>query len=345
MNDEHHEPRRTPPPAVAAASPANDVPPVETLRPVAYLEIKAAALLLFTLALILGSGLYLLYARGAFEPTQTLVLTADDSEGVVVGMDMTFSGFPIGRVRRIELADTGNARIIVDVPRKDAHWLRESSVFTLVRGIVGGTNIRAYTGMLDDKPLADGAVRPVLRGDATAEIPQLMASARELLSNLNALSAQDGALGGSLANVQALTERLNGPGGVLGVLMGNEADARKIVSTLERTNALLARLDGMAARADRQVFGADGSKDALVPEVRATVAQLNGLLADTRTSLQKVDAVPVEAQAIGANAREATTDLGALRAEVESNLRKLESLVNEINRKWPFARDTEIKLP
>jgi len=34
-----------------------------------------------------------------------------------------------------------------------------------------------------------------------------------------------------------------------------------------------------------------------------------------------------------------------LRGEVEANLRKIESLVNEINRKWPFARDTEIKLP
>jgi phospholipid/cholesterol/gamma-HCH transport system substrate-binding protein len=193
--------------------------------------------------------------------------------------------------------------------------------------------------------LPDGAVRPVLRGDATAEIPQLMSSARELLTNLNALTAQDAALGSSLTNVQALTERLNGPGGMLGVLMGTEADAKKLVSTLDRTNALLARLDGMAARADRQVFGSDGSKDALVPEVRATVAQLNGLLADTRTSLKKVDAVLVEAQAIGVNAREATTDLGALRAEVESNLRKVESLVNEINRKWPFARDTELKLP
>ena len=345
MNDENHNARQTPPPGPVPASPATEVPPVETLRPVAYLEIKAAALLLFTVALIVGSGLYLLYARGAFEPTQTLVLTADDSEGVVVGMDMTFSGFPIGRVRRIELAETGNARIIVDVPRKDAHWLRESSVFTLVRGIVGGTNIRAYTGMLNDKLLPDGAVRPVLRGDATAEIPQLMASARELLSNLNALTAQDAALGSSLTNVQALTERLNGPGGMLGVLMGNEADGKKIVATLDRTNALLARLDGMAARVDKQVFGAEGSKEALVPEVRATVAQLNGLLADTRTSLKKVDAVLVEAQAIGANAREATTDLGALRAEVESNLRKVESLVNEINRKWPFARDTELKLP
>ena len=260
-------------------------------------------------------------------------------------MDMTFSGFPIGRVRRIELSDDGNARILVDVPRKDAHWLRQSSVFTLVRGLVGGTNIRAYTGMLSDPLLPDGAVRPVLRGDATAEIPQLMSSARELLGNLNALTAQDAALGTSLGQVQELAARLNGPGGALGVLMGNEADAKKIVATLDRTNTLLARLDGMVARADRQVFGQDGSKDALVPEVRATVVQLNGLLADTRTSLKKVDAVLVEAQAVGANAREATTDLGALRAEVESNLRKVESLVNEINRKWPFARNTELQLP
>ena len=219
-----------PPPSAAPSDPAGtpiaaDAAHVESLRPVAYLELKAAMLLLFTLALIVGSGLYLLYARGAFEATQTLVLTADDSEGVVVGMDMTFSGFPIGRVRRIELAETGNARIVVDVAQKDAHWLRESSVFTLVRGVVGGTNIRAYSGILTDPPLPAGAVRPVLRGDATAEIPQLMASARELLGNLNALTAQDAALGSSLANVQALTQRLNGPGGALSVLMVNEADA------------------------------------------------------------------------------------------------------------------------
>lgn len=325
------------------APPASTPPGMaeEMLRPVPHLHLKALALLVFTLVLIAGSTLYLLHARGAFEPTQTLVLTADDSEGVVVGMDMTFSGFPIGRVRRIELAEQGNVRIVVDVARKDAHWLRVSSIFTLVRGMVGGTNIRAYSGMLQDAPLPDGAVRPVLRGDATAEIPQLMSEARELLANLNALTAQDSALGASMANVQEFTERLKGPGGVLQVLMGNEQDARKIVTTLDRTNALLARIDGMAAKADTQVFGTGG----VLPEVQATVAQLGGLLADTRASLKKVDAVLAEAQAVGANVREGTADLGALRAEVEANLRKIEGLVNEINRKWPFARDTEVKLP
>ena len=41
----------------------------------------------------------------------------------------------------------------------------------------------------------------------------------------------------------------------------------------------------------------------------------------------------------------ATADLGALRAEVDASLRKVEQLINEVNRKWPFARDTEVKLP
>ncbi len=313
-------------------------------RPVAHLRAKAAALLLFTLALITGSALYLLHARGVFEPTQQLVLVADDSEGVAVGMDMTFSGFPIGRVRHIGLAPDGNVHITVDVAQRDAHWLRTSSVFTLVRGLVGGTAIKAYSGILDDPLLPDGAMRPVLRGDATAEIPQLMATARELLGNLRALTAQDSALAATAANAQALTERLQGPGGALGLLMGNERDARKVLATLERTNALLARLDGMAAKADTQVFGAQG----LLPEAQAAVAQLGGLLQDTRASLRKADAVLAEAQAVGANVRAASTDLGALRAEVEANLRKIDALLNQVNRTWPFARDPkdlELTLP
>ncbi|RYX95866.1 MAG: MCE family protein [Comamonadaceae bacterium] len=313
-----------------------DFPP-----PVQNLEFKAILLLAFMLALVVGSALYVMYARGAFETTQRLVLVADDSEGVVVGMDLTFSGFPIGRVRRIELADDGKARILVDVATKDAHWLRESSVFTMVRGLVGGTNIRAYTGQLTDPPLPEGAVRTVLAGDAAGEVPKLIASAKDLIDNLNGLVSSDGSLGASFGSLKTLTNRLNGPGGALTVLLGSEAEAKKLAVTLDRTNALLARLDGLAAKTDTQVFGDKG----VMPETRATVVQLNALLADARNSLKKVDAVLVEAQAVGANAREASTDLGSLRGEVEASLRKVDGLVNEINRKWPFARDAEVKLP
>src|SRR5262245_26360338 len=152
----------------------------------AHLELKATLLLVVIALLVVGSVVYVLYARGVFEATQRLVLIAENSEGVVVGMDMTFAGFPIGRVRGIELDETGNARILVDVPRRDARWLRESSVYTLVRGLLGNTNLRAYTGIPTDPPLKDGAVKPVLIGDATAEIPKLTNAANELLQKLTA---------------------------------------------------------------------------------------------------------------------------------------------------------------
>ncbi|MCB4364853.1 mammalian cell entry protein [Hydrogenophaga taeniospiralis] len=336
-------------------NPTPTPPPPDQPPPVKNLELKAVILLLLMLALVVGSALYVMYARGMFERTQRLVLVSDDSEGVVVGMDMTFAGFAIGRISRIELADDGNVHFLVDVPSKDARWLRTSSIFTMERSLVGGTRIRAYSGMLEDPPLEDGAVRQVLRGDAAAEIPKLTASVRELLDNLTALTQSDAALAQSLTNVRSVTEQLKGPQGALGVLLGNEADAKKLLLAIDRANALLARsdtlvqrLDSLVANADRQVFGqggGPGGQGGLVNDARATVQQLNGLLTDARGSLTKVDALLVEAQGIASNTKEATTDLGALRSEVDASLRKVDALMNDINRKWPFARETEIKLP
>ena len=322
------------------APPPPGAPPAPLPTP-PHLEFKATLLLIALLLMVVGAALYLSYARGAFEPTQQLVLVADDAEGVSVGMDLSFAGFAIGRVRRIELGPDGNARILIDVPLKDAHWLRTSSVFAMQRGVVGNTNIRAYSGILTDPKLPDGAVRPVLRGDATAEIPRLMAEARQLLQNLNAISAEGSSINASLANVKAFTDKLNGNGGAMGALFGGDTQAVKLQTALDRTNTLLARLDGLATKADTQVFGADG----VMRDARATVQQLNAMLVDARASLKKVDAVLDDVKVVGDNAKVATTDLGALRAQVESSLRNIDALIIEVNRKWPFARDTQLKVP
>jgi phospholipid/cholesterol/gamma-HCH transport system substrate-binding protein len=322
-----------------------DAPDQMPARAVPNAEFKAALLLILFAVLVVGSVAYLMYARGAFEATQKLVLVADDSDGVTVGMDVTFSGFAIGRVRRIELSPEGKARVIVDVPEKDAHWLRSSSIFTLERGLVGGARLRAFTGIPSDPALKDGEMRTLLVGDASAEIPRVLAAAKELVQNLTALTASDAALDMALRNVQTATGKLNGPGGAIGMLVGDDKNARLLV---ERANALLVSVDKMAVKADnlignadRRVFGKDGA----MTDAQGAIVQLNALLIDARSSLKKMDAVLVEAQAVGANARVATADLGALRADVDINLRRIEQLVNDINRKWPFARDTEIKLP
>jgi len=34
-----------------------------------------------------------------------------------------------------------------------------------------------------------------------------------------------------------------------------------------------------------------------------------------------------------------------LRSEVDASLRKVSRMIEEVNRRWPFAKSTEIKLP
>ena len=303
-------------------------------RPIAHIERKAAFLLVTVASLVLAFLGYVMYARGVFESTQQLVLLSDDSEGVMVGMDLTFSGFPIGRVRRIELATDGKARMVIDVPRKDAHWLRTSSIFTMERGMVGDTRIRAFSGILTDPPLPANSERTVLRGDTNAEIPRIVASTRALLENLENMTGSESSINASLKNLRSVTDKLNGRYGFLTVALGSEDKAKKIIAMLDQINGLL-------LKTDQRIYGANGVMDG----TQASVAQLTGLLTDARASLLKIDGVLAEAQVVATNARIASTDLGALRAEVELSLRKVGQLVDEVNRKWPFARDMEIKLP
>jgi phospholipid/cholesterol/gamma-HCH transport system substrate-binding protein len=323
-------------------------PATVTSVPIRHLELKAALLLVLTGALVVGYIVYVLYARGVFDHTQRLVLVTDNSEGVFVGMDLTFAGFAIGRVRRIELGEDGKAQITIAVPVPDARWLRVSSVFTMERALVGGTRIRAFSGQLGDPPLPDGAVRAVLRGDATDELPALIATMKGVLENLQSLTAADSSLGTTLGNVRTVTERMAGRSGVLAAALGSEENAKKVIAALDRSNKLLDSMSGVSAKlnqtldkTDQRMFGAGGVMD----ESQKAVVQLNAILGDARESLKKADAVLADAQKIGANASAATDGLGALRGEVDASLRKVNSLIDEVNRKWPFKRDTELKLP
>ena len=312
------------------------------------LQFKVGLLLGLTLMVALGFLAYALYARGVFEPKQRLTLISENAEGVSIGMDLTFSGFPIGRVERIRLGDDARARIDIEIPLKDARWVRNSTIFTLERGVVGGARIRAFTGNLQDAPLPDGAERTVLRGDTQEEIPRMVATLRQTLENVEQITSAQGSLQQSLAGLRKATDRLGGKHGALGFALGNDEDARKIVQSIERANELLAsfggvtrRLDAVIAKADQRVLGEGG----VVDGTQRAVAQANGILAEMRESLKCVDKILADAQSVAGDAKAATVDLGALRAEVDASLRKVTGLIEEINRKWPFARDAEIKLP
>jgi phospholipid/cholesterol/gamma-HCH transport system substrate-binding protein len=322
---------------------------------VKYLGVKVGVVLALIPVIAIGLLLYSLYARGVFDRTQALTLIASDAEGVVIGMPIMFSGFPIGQVANMALDEMGRVRIGVNIKVKDARWLRTSSVFSLEKQILGGAKIRVVSAKLQDPELPAGSERQLVSKDAAQDIPQVIARANSILQNIDEIIRPDSSFNQTLANLKSVTERMAGEYGVLAGVTGSPEQAKKVLDTVDSVNALLASLKGVTARADGvlaktddRMFGQGGVMD----EGKRAIAQLNAILTEARDSLKKADEVLATAQAAtteiknaASNVKDATTDLGALRTEVDGSIRKVNGLIDEINRKWPFARKTEIKLP
>lgn len=299
-----------------------------------HLGLKVGLLVGATALIAVAFLLYTLFARGLFEPTRSVTLIADDVGNVAIGMPLNFSGFPIGEVKRITLTEEGQGKVEIIVPTKNMHWLRSTSVFTLQKSLVGGAKIRVFSTDLNAPPLALDSTPQLYTGDISEELPVLIARAKALLDNLERLTHEGSSLDQSLDHVNTVSGRMTGSYGMLEGLLGSADKAKKVVDAIDRSNKLLASLNGISLKLDQRMFGQDGVMD----QADQAMRQVNAALLQTRDSLKKADAIL-------ANAKEASTDLVLLRSEIDDSVNKVNGLIDQVNRKWPFARDVEMKLP
>ncbi|MFH1818425.1 MAG: MlaD family protein [Pseudomonadota bacterium] len=284
---------------------------------------------------------YLLHARGFFEKTFHLQLAAASADGVAPGVPVVFSGIEIGRVTTLGLNENGGIIIHTEFLGRNAKWLKENSSFTLDKPIVGGAKIRVDSPDLGAPALPDNATMLLLTSDISKEIPALVERVKAILANVEYLTRKDGEINATLANVKTVTGRMTGEYGMLEGVLGSPEKARALTDSLDKTRALITKLDGLAAKADQWLFAQDG----MAEQTKASLAQVRLMLNDAQSSLKKADAVMTNAVEISANVNESTQDLAQLRTEIDDAVRKANGLINEINKKWPFAREPEVKLP
>lgn len=320
-----------------------------------HLKLKTGLLLATFPVLLGGLVLYALYARGVFEPTRSVVLISRDAEGLGVGVPVTFSGFPIGEIKRIRLSDEGLVRIELGILEKDARWLRNSSTFSFEKQLLGKQKIRVASPRMADPPLLPDATARLEIEDATQGIPELVNGAKAIVDDLRQLTRPGSHLTLMLADLRAVAGRLNGDYGVLEGLTGSPERARDMLDASRRINRLVTsldrvsvRIDAMLAHSDRKVLGDGG----LVDAARQSTEQVNAILGQVRESLKRADDVLANAQTASTNAKvlsenlkDSSIDLGRLRAEVDDSVQKVNRMLVEINRKWPLARDSRVRLP
>jgi len=299
---------------------------------------------LFAVAsLLLGMAFvgYLLHARGFFEDTFHLQLAASSADGVAPGVPIVFSGIEIGRVTTLGLNDSGGIVIRAEFLGRDAKWLKENSSFTLDKPLVGGAKIRVDSPDLNAPALPDNSTMLLLTSDVSKEIPALVERVKTILTNVEHLTRKDGEFNATLANVKTLTGRMTGEYGMLEGILGSPEKARAVTDSLDKTRALITKLDSLAVKTDQWLYAPNG----VAESTRESLAQLRLMLNDAQSSLKKADALMSNAVEISANLKDGTQDIAALRTEIDDAVRKASALVNEINKKWPFARDPEVKLP
>jgi phospholipid/cholesterol/gamma-HCH transport system substrate-binding protein len=292
---------------------------------------------LFATASLLLTGVflvYLLHARGFFEDTFHLQLAAASADGVAPGVPVVFSGIEIGRVTSLGLNDSGGIIIHTEFLERNARWLKENSTFILDKPIVGGAKIRVDSPDLDAPALPDNATMLLLTSDISKEIPALVERVKAILDNVEHLTRKDGEINATLANAKTITDRMTGEYGVLEGLLGSPEKARALTDSLDNVRVLTQKLDGMIGKTDKWLFESEGVAE-----------QVQLMLNDAQTSLQKVDALMSNAVDISADVKEGTQDIVKLREEIDDAVRKANALVNEINKIWPFKRDPEVKLP
>jgi phospholipid/cholesterol/gamma-HCH transport system substrate-binding protein len=306
---------------------------------------------LFTAVSLLLAGafmVYLLHARGFFEKTFHLQLAASSADGVAPGVPVVFSGIEIGRVTTLGLNDSGGIVIRAEFLERNAKWLKENSTFVLDKPIVGGAKIRVESPDLNAPALPDNATMLLLTSDISKEIPVLVERVKAILANVEHLTRKDGEINATLANVKTVTGRMTGEYGVLEGVLGSPEKARAVTDSLDKTRALITKLDGLALKMDGMAVKTDQwlfAPNGVAEHTRESLAQVRLMLNDAQSSLKKADALMSNAVEISANVKEGTQDIAKLRAEIDDAVRKANALINEINKKWPFARDPEVKLP
>lgn len=305
-------------------------------------ETKVGLYVVITTLLILASIGYVAYKKGIFEPVSTYTLSSKSGEDLTEGMPVLFAGFTIGRVQTLELSESGSVLIRIRIPERHTKWIRANSTFIINKPLLGSPRIVIVTDNVKSPPLSTKEVREVV---TVNDINETIKKLQPLLERINHIAANIEQMTGNLADPQGdvnkilrsagkITENLASKKSILEMAVGNEESVASIHSSLRKVKDITEHVDTILKKTDSGVYGQEG----LLPNV-------NGILKDLLVKLEKLNKTIDNVNKISTDAADSTMDLKLLRSEIDAAVKSIGDLASELDKKIPFKKEPEIKLP
>ena len=279
------------------------------------IQFKVGFFIVSTTLLIVSSLGYVAYKKGFFAQEHVFTLSSRSGENLTEGMPVLFSGFKIGRVHSLELNDEGIVMISIKVPDRHVKWLRADSIFTLEKPLIGSARINVTTANLNAAPLSNKTIPRVVEAN---DINEAVQNIRPIIEKINKIAD----------NVDRITADFSSPQGDFNRILRNARDITQQAGTI------LKKVDDMASKTDRGIYGPEG----LLPAVRT-------ILVDLIAKLRKLDPAFENVSKITAEAADSTRDLQLLRREIDETVDAINGLVHDIDRLIPLKKEDRIQVP
>ncbi|HLA04534.1 MAG TPA: MlaD family protein, partial [Syntrophales bacterium] len=312
-------------------------------------ELKVGLFLIISTMLIAASIGYVAYRKGFFAKVYTFTLSSKSGEDLTEGMPVVFSGFKIGTVHALELSDDGSVIIKIKIPERHVKWIRMDSTFIVNKPFIGSARIVVVTDNLQSAVLSPKKAAEVVNvsdiNEAIKKLQPLLEKVDKIAGNIEILTKNiadpKGNVHKILANAENLTANLAQKKSFLEMAISDRESIDAIHAALKKTRdittqveAILQRVDKMAGKTDDMVYGEEGALPTVIKALKDVLAKLEKL----NTTIDNINKISNEAA-------DSTSDLKVLREQIDAAVTSLDNLATELEKKIPFKKAPEIKLP
>lgn len=305
-------------------------------------ELKVGLFLIISAVLIAAAIGYIAYKKGFFAKVYTFTLTSKSGEDLTEGMPVVFSGFKIGTVHALELSEDGSVLIKIKIPERHVKWIRADSTFITNKPLIGSARIVVVTNNLQSPILSSEQAPEVV---SVSDINETIKKAQPLLEKVNKIAGNIEKLTASLAaprsdvhkilaNAEKLTANLAQKKSFLEMAISDQESIESIYATLKQAKDITAQVKAILEKTDDMVYGEDG--------VLSTIGKG---LKDVLAKLEKLDVTIDNINKISGEAADSAADLKVLRNEIDAAVNSIGELARELEKKIPFKKAPEIKLP
>jgi phospholipid/cholesterol/gamma-HCH transport system substrate-binding protein len=277
-------------------------------------EFKVGLFIVITFLLIAAGLTYLAYSKGLFAKEYTYTLSSKSGEDLIEGMPILFSGIKIGKVEKLELNEQGIVLIKIKIPERHVKWLRTNSTFSLNKPLIGSPRLVVTTENLNTPALSSRDVREIT---TINDINETIKKVQPIIEKVDKV----------VANVERITANIAKKDSFIEMALGKPESVQSVHETLGKVRDILVKTDD-------QMYGDNGA----IPLIRK-------ILKDLLVKLEKINAAVDNVVKISGDAADSTKDLKLLRAEIDATVNSIGNLVNELDKKMPFKKEPEIKLP